>query len=73
MFDEDRLREMSHAERHRLMRALAAVENADPDPDQVSSRRRAIVLAVILVCCVVLAAWIGVLAVTLSRYYRSGG
>jgi len=73
VFDEDRLREMSHAERHRLMRALAAVENADPDPDQVSSRRRAIVLAVILVCCVVLAAWIGVLAVTLPRYYRSGG
>jgi hypothetical protein len=73
VFDEDRLREMSHAERHRLMRALAAVENADPDPDQVSSRRRAIVLAVIIVCCVVLAAWIGVLAVTLPRYYRSGG
>jgi hypothetical protein len=73
VFDEDRLREMSHAERHRLMRALAAVENADPGPDQVSSRRRAIVLAVIIVCCVVLAAWIGVLAVTLPRYYRSGG
>ena len=73
MFDEDRLREMSHAERHRLMRALVAVENADPGPDQVSSRRRAIVLAVIIVCCVVLAAWIGVLAVTLPRYYRAGG
>ena len=73
MFDEDQLREMSHAERHRLMRALAAVEHADPDPDQVSSRRRAIALAVIIVCCVVLAAWIGVLAVTLPRYYRAGG
>ena len=73
MFEEDRLRAMSHAERHRLMRALAAVENADPGPDQVSSRRRAIVLAVIIVCCLVLAAWIGVLAVTLPRYYRSGG
>ena len=73
MFDEDRLREMSHAERHRLMRALVAVENADPGPDQVSSRRRAIILAVIIVCCVVLAAWIGVLAVTLPRYYRAGG
>jgi hypothetical protein len=73
VFDEDRLREMSHAERHRLMRALAAVEDADPDADQVSSRRRAMALAVIIVCCVVLAAWIGVLAVTLPRYYRSGG
>ena len=47
------------------MRALAAVENADPTAHQVSSRRRALVLAVIIVCCVVLAAWIGVLAVTL--------
>lgn len=73
VFDEDQLREMSHSERHRLMRALAAVENADPSADQVSSRRRAIALAVIIVCCVVLAAWIGVLAVTLPRYYRSGG
>jgi hypothetical protein len=73
VFDEDRLREMSHAERHELMRALAAVENADPTAHQVSSRRRALVLAVIIVCCVVLAAWIGVLAVTLPRYYRSGG
>jgi hypothetical protein len=73
VFDEDRLREMSHAERHRLMRALAAVEDADPDGDQVSRRRRAIALAVIIVCCLVLAAWIGVLAVTLPRYYRSGG
>jgi hypothetical protein len=73
VFDEDQLRQMSHGERHRLMRALAAIENADPGPDQVSSRRRAIVLAVIIVCCVVLAVWIGVLAVTLPRYYRSGG
>ena len=73
VFDEDQLREMSHSERHRLMRALAAVENADPSADQVSSRRRAIALAVIIVCCVVLAAWIAVLALTLPRYYRSGG
>ena len=73
MFDEDQLREMSHSDRHRLMRALAAVENADPNAHHVSSRRRAIALAAIIVCCVVLAAWIGVLAVTLPRYYRSGG
>jgi hypothetical protein len=73
VFDEDQLREMGHAERHRLMRALAAIENADSDADHVSSRRRAIALAVIIACCVVLAAWIGVLAVTLPRYYRAGG
>jgi hypothetical protein len=27
----------------------------------------------IVMCCVVLAAWIAVLALTLPRYYRSGG
>jgi hypothetical protein len=73
VFDEDQLREMSHSERHRLMRALAAAEHADPSAHHVSSRRRAIVLTVIIICCVVLAVWIGVLAVTLPRYYRSGG
>jgi hypothetical protein len=73
VFDEDQLREMSHSERHRLMRALAAAEHADPSADHVSRRRRAIALTVIIVCCVVLAVWIGVLAVTLPRYYRSGG
>ena len=73
MFDEEQLRELTPAERHRLMRALAAVEHADPAYVQASSRRRAIVLAMIIVCCVVLAAWIGVLAVTLPKYYRSGG
>ncbi|MGH3274483.1 MAG: hypothetical protein ACRDNZ_09230 [Streptosporangiaceae bacterium] len=72
MFDEDQLREMSHAERLRVMRALAALENQDPSPGTVSSRRRVVVLSVIVVCCIVLAAWIGVLAVTLPRYYRSG-
>jgi hypothetical protein len=73
VFDEDQLREMSHADRHKLMRVLAALEHADPDAQHASPRRRAIILAMILVCCVVLAAWIGILAVTLPRYYRSGG
>ncbi len=36
-------------------------------------RSRAIALVAIIGCCLVLAAWIGVLAVTLPRYYRSGG
>jgi hypothetical protein len=73
VFDEDQLREMSHADRHKLMRVLAAIEHADPDAQHASPRRRAIILAMILVCCVILAAWIGILAVTLPRYYRSGG
>ncbi len=73
MFDEDQLREMSHPARHELMRMLAAIENADPAAHDTSPRRRALVLAMIVVCCVVLAAWIGVLVVTLPRTYRSGG
>ncbi len=73
MFDEDQLREMSHPERHELMRRLAAIESADPAGDDPSPRRRAFVLTLIIVCCVVLAAWIGVLAVTLPGDYRAGG
>jgi hypothetical protein len=72
VFDEDQLREMSHGERLELMRALAALDNPEPDDDPVSSRRRVIALVVIVLCCAALAAWIGVLAVTLPRYYRSG-
>ena len=36
-------------------------------------RTRAFALIAVIGCCLVLAAWIGVLAVTLPRYYRSGG
>jgi hypothetical protein len=73
MFDEERLDELSCAERRRLIRALVALERPDPAADWVLPRRRAVGLAAIVVCCAVLAAWIGVLAVTLPRYYRSGG
>jgi hypothetical protein len=74
VFDERQLRELSQAERRRLIRVLAALEHPGPDPDHPSvRRRRAIALAVIVVCCLVLAAWIGILAVTLPRYYRAGG
>jgi hypothetical protein len=38
-----------------------------------SPRSRVIVLIAVIGCGLVLAAWIGVLAVTLPRYYRSGG
>ena len=36
-------------------------------------RSRAFALIAVIGCGLVLAAWIGVLAVTLPRYYRSGG
>src|SRR5260370_10388787 len=37
-----------------------------------SKRRRRLFLAGTIVCCLVLAVWIAVLALTLPRYYRSG-
>jgi hypothetical protein len=72
VFDMERLRQLSAAERLELMRALAALDRSETDPDPAASRRRALVLTTVIICCVVLAAWIGVLAVTLPPYYRTG-
>jgi len=70
VIDEERLRELSPAERLRLIRALAALDSpAGPPPP---SRRRAAGLVLVIACCLILAAWTGILAVTLPRYYRSG-
>jgi hypothetical protein len=78
VFDTEQLSAMSREERLSLLRTLAAMDCAEPQPDPdavglVSSRRRTIALVAIVVCCIVLAAWIAVLALTLPRYYRSGG
>jgi hypothetical protein len=73
MIDEEQLRRLSPQERLELMRTLAAMDSPDPATIAVGARRRTIALAAIIVCCVVLVAWIGVLAVTLPRYYRTGG
>ncbi|MGO9081268.1 MAG: hypothetical protein ACLQDY_19885 [Streptosporangiaceae bacterium] len=74
MLSEEEIRNLSPAERLELTRVLARLAETDLDPGPVrSGRRRALMLAFIVVCCIVLAAWIGVLAVTLPRYYRSGG
>jgi hypothetical protein len=71
VFDEAELRQMSPRERAKLMQALAVLDmprlaNAG------SNRRRRLFLIATIVCCVVLAAWIGVLAVTLPPFYRAG-
>jgi hypothetical protein len=71
VFDEAELRRMSPKERARLMQALACLDMprlATPG----SPRRRRWFLIGTIVCCVGLAAWIGVLAVTLPRFYRAG-
>ena len=71
MFDEAELRRMTAKERAKLMRALAAMDMPRLVPGGSHQRRRWFLLATIG-CCVVLAAWIGVLAVTLPRFYRAG-
>jgi hypothetical protein len=78
VFDEEELRAMSPQERIRLLRALAEIDGPDPPgvlggPSARRARPRQLVLVVIVVGCIALAAWTGVLAVTLPRYYRSGG
>ena len=71
MFDEAELRRMTAKERAKLMQALAVL-----DMPQLATagnpRRRRLFLIGTIVCCVVLAAWIGVLIVTLPRFYRAG-
>src|ERR1700744_4258210 len=67
---------MSPQQRAELSRALSALD--DPVPPGESDLpagpvRRAIALVVIIGGCMGLAAWIGVLAVTLPRYYHTGG
>ena len=75
MISLDELRQMSPGERAELSRALATLDDPAPPAEAnlpAGPRRRAIALAAIVGCCVVLAAWTAVLALTLPRYYRSG-
>jgi len=71
VFDEAELRRMTAKERAKLMRMLAAMDMPRLMPAGSHRRRRWFLLATIG-CCLALAAWIGVLAVTLPRFYRSG-
>jgi len=72
----DELRRMSPGERAELARTLAALDGPVPPAESdlpAGPFRRAIALAAIIACCAALAAWTGVLAVTLPRYYHTGG
>jgi hypothetical protein len=73
MFDEAELRRMSPQDRTDLRRMLAAIDGMDQPSSRRGERRRAIFLIAIVVCCLGLAAWTGLLAATLPRYYRAGG
>lgn len=77
MFDEAQLRDLSPGDLdalgHRLS-VLAAQGQARHRRSGASyERRRTVALAVIVVCCVALAAWTGLLADTLPYHYQSGG
>jgi hypothetical protein len=72
VIEEAELRRMTENERARLMRLLVAMDVASLTTAGSARRRRLFLLGTI-VCCLVLAAWIGVLAVTLPAYYRAGG
>lgn len=73
MVDEEELRRMSPQERQRLRQMLATFDEPDPRPGLSGERRRRILLIIIVVCCLALAAWTGVLATSLPKFYRSGG
>ena len=72
MVDEEELRRMSPQERLELRQALAALDDQDARASKAVDRRRKIIVAAIIICSLALAAWIGVLASTLPRYYRAG-
>ncbi|SRR6266487_13060 len=71
MYDAESLRNLSEAERRRLLRQLVDIERQCA-PAIGSGWKWDAVLVTIVGCCVVLGVWIGILAVTLPPYYRTG-
>src|SRR5215470_11305374 len=71
MLEPERLAKLSVSERRTLLRALVALEQ-DATPPPGSSWKWDAVLVFIVASCVLLAAWIGVLAVTLPGFYHTG-
>jgi hypothetical protein len=65
------LANLSVSERRKLLRALVALEQ-DATPPPGSSWKWDAILVFIAVSCMLLAAWIGVLAVTLPRFHHTG-
>jgi hypothetical protein len=73
---EEELRAMSHRERRHLARALARIDYPHPLTSVTRARRRQLAVWISVTSCVVLAAWIIVLALTLrhsfhTRYWTS--
>ncbi|HUZ36846.1 MAG TPA: hypothetical protein VMV17_10995 [Streptosporangiaceae bacterium] len=73
MLDKSELRQLSRPERARLARDLAEVDEHVLARAARGKWRRRLLIVATLVCALILAAWIGVLAVTLPWRYRAGG
>ncbi|HEX4062915.1 MAG TPA: hypothetical protein VHY58_18010 [Streptosporangiaceae bacterium] len=73
MIDEADLRLMSPEQRARLARTIAALDLPRSRRDPKVRMRRRIALAVVIACCLFLAVWIVVLALTLPTRYKAGG
>jgi hypothetical protein len=71
LFDLDELRKLSPAERQRLLRELVAIERQSAG-QPASHWKWDAVLVLIVASCIILAAWIGYLAVSLPAFYRTG-
>ncbi len=70
-FDADELRKLSPEDRRRLIQELVTLERQAASR-QASNWRWDAALVVIAASCIILAAWIGYLAVTLPAFYRTG-
>ena len=70
-FDREELRKLSPAQRRRLLRELVSLERSS-GPAVGTSWKWDAVLVVVVISCLILAAWTGYLAVTLPRFYRTG-
>jgi hypothetical protein len=71
ILDPQVLARLSPAERRKLLRALVALEH-DAAPAPGSGWKWDAALVLIVGSCLLLAAWIGVLAVTLPQFYHTG-
>lgn len=71
MINEAELREMSPGERRRLAHALARIDYPHPLLGIDLARRRRLAVGVSVIACVVLAAWIAVLILTLRHSFHT--
>lgn len=69
VIDEAELRAMSAEDRRELVRILARIELPHPRHDPRNVRRRRYGLIVMTIICLILAAWIAILALTLHKHF----